>query len=373
MVHKQEEQRLIFSFTQPQNWEQIIAEVQHHYVVTRTGPPKSLGDTLDFLRNIIIAKEIIDEEYQEALSWACANLFDLYLVLSDPLVTEIFANQLENRLVVTHRRRGRCVTNLKFTREMWESLRIRAEYDTGLTLTPQTPALKVGFSTSLGELRISLQVEPLSVDGPILTLRRLPVQPITVSELVEDGFISEQWVQLLNTALDSRKNIIIAGEPGSGKTTLANALLEQIQSFWRVIILEDAGEIKLSKEQYPLLIRLQLPQIGGHDRLAQRKNEISRLLHRSPDYVFLGEIQNQEDTRVSFEAFAAGIRGMATTHARSLEGLLTRWKSSHELSKELLSTVDLIVIMERNFEQGKIVLRVGNIYQQRDAKFEAIK
>ena len=360
------------TFNLPKNWNLAILEYRNEYIndgINRT-IPRSMQETLEALQaQILISSPKSTRIYAEGLAWHIINLFEFYVLLSDKKITEIFCSKLGTELIITHRKYGRCKTNLVFTPSLWEALQNRAEFDSGKCLSPLTPALKVGFETDLGSLRVSIQVEPLSITGPIFSLRRLPDVSLTLNQLVSQNQISDEKSKFLQAAIKERKNIVIAGEPGSGKTTLANALLLCVNPAWRLIVIEDASEIRIPVTEFPLLTRFSMPTVGEENRSSQRATEIARLLHRSPDYVFLGEVQNESDTRTSMEGFAAGIRGMVTTHGYALDGLLARWQQSHKLEKNLLRVIDIIVFTRRILIENNIQLIVDNIYiQKRDGK-----
>ncbi len=362
----------------PSNWEGIIVKARSLYLSQRREEmrPRNLNETLQAVEQIIqLEVPEVPDELVPAVGWNTVGLMEIYVLLLDPEVSEIMASNLGLPLVITHRVHGRCKTNILFTEELWKSLKSRAEFDTGETLSPISPALKAGFETEIGSIRVSMQMPPLAVDGPAFSIRRLPVVTISMERLIRDEQVTKGQAEYLLEKVTSRANIVIAGEPGSGKTTLANALLMETDPTWRLIIIEDAKEVRFDNERFPLLTRFSMPSVGSDKRYAQRANEIARLLHRSPDYVFLGEIQNKEDTVAAMEAFAAGIRGMATTHGHNLDGLLARWELSHGMSHDLLQVIDIVVITKRRIVDGRSELRVEGIYSLvlKDGRFNGFE
>ncbi len=361
-----------------EDWATYIAIIQNRYLKSRNNTqPRDINSTILILQNIIISnlatKLPSDKEIMNALAWDAINLGELYQLFRDGSVTEAFCSEIDNYIVITHRQYGRCITNIVFTEQMWNALKIRAEYDSGKSLNALTPALKLSFSTHLGNLRISLQTPPLTPQSPSFNIRRLPSKPLKLETLVEQKQISSKYANFLTNMLLQRKNIIIAGEPGSGKTTLANALLLKIKPSWRIIVMEDARELTFNIEDFPMITRFYMPAVGDDNRFSKRASEIARLLHRSPDYVFLGELQNAQDTTVAFEGFAAGIRGMATTHARDIHGLISRWIDSHKLQKGLLNNIDIIVFLKRELVGGKIKLGTSAIYRLEGDKYNMVE
>ncbi len=112
-----------------------------------------------------------------------------------------------------------------------------------------------------------------------------------------------------------------------------------------------------------------MPLPESENKFFNRKNEISKLLHRSPDYVFLGELQNADDTLTAFEGFSAGVRGMATTHSKSFSNLLNRWTDSHKLSSNLIEAIDVIVICNKIITHGIFRYKVMGIYENGEENF----
>ena len=357
---------LNFNLELPDNWDEQVVATRSKYMSQKRMEmnPRNLAETLESIIQIIrLEIQELPDSLCEALAWNTVGLFELFTLLSDEEVNEILGSELGLPLVVTHRKYGRCSTNVLFSKELWDAMKLRAEFDTGESLNPTSPALKAGFETNIGSIRLSMQTPPLSINGPAFSIRRLPVTTIDMQRLIQDKQISEMQAAYLTKMVKERANIIIAGEPGSGKTTLANALLMQTNPAWRLIVIEDAKEVRFNSENFPLLTRFSMPAVGSEKRYSRRTSEIARLLHRSPDYVFLGEIQNKDDTTASMEALAAGIRGMATTHAHDLRGLLARWELSHGLSHDLLRVIDTIVITKREIKGGKSYLGLLGIYQ----------
>ena len=143
------------------------------------------------------------------------------------------------------------------------------------------------------------------------------------------------------------------------------------KNYWRLIILEDASEVILDKDQFPLMVKYSIPSIGKIS-VVNRENEISKLLHRSPDYVFLGEIQDKIDTQTMFEAFSAGIKGIATTHSYSLSGLLMRWAKNYEISIDMVSSIDVIVITKKRWFSGRAILEVNSVLINSEQGFKEL-
>jgi type IV secretory pathway ATPase VirB11/archaellum biosynthesis ATPase len=360
----------------PENFEVEILDLQKTYLEHRKnngGPPLEFNEKIIQLEAISLTKQVNKTRSDvQQIAWSALNLQEFYYLFSDKNVTDAFSSKIGNQIAISHRVHGRCRTNQVFRKDFWKALKQQSEIAARRIISAVNPTLKTGLMTPFGNFRISLQIPPRTINAPSFNIRRIPQKPIQLERLVQQNQISRKYAEILVSAVENRKNIVIAGEPGSGKTTLANALLLRCDPSWRVIIVEDATEINLPATKFPLSVRFSIPSIGAEMVNSCRIEEITKLLHRSPDYVFLGEIQNAQDTQAAFEGFAAGVRGMATTHARNIDTLLSRWKSSHQLSEDLFQAVDFVVVTSREFISKKFRLSVVNLLIQENGQFREV-
>ncbi|MHA2433090.1 MAG: ATPase, T2SS/T4P/T4SS family, partial [Candidatus Thorarchaeota archaeon] len=160
----------------------------------------------------------------------------------------------------------------------------------------------------------------------------------------------------------SRFNITITGGPGTGKTTLLNALDMSTPSMWRKIYIEDAIESRVLTSHHQ--VRIRVDPVDEISIRFDKTSEIVKSLHRSPDYLVLGEIQTAEHSKALFQAIAAGLRVMQTCHSDSAASLVARWTSGHGIEKTNVALLDLIVTMERPVP-GKSYRRVNQIVEIR--------
>lgn len=318
-----------------------------------------------------IDTKILTNNELNIYAWNALGLLELFLLFTNKEVTEVFSSQLEGPLYITHMARGHCYTNFNFTNNLWRAIKRQVEHEANQFFNLKILSIKCSWTTEIGNFRLSVEIPPLTVNSPSFIIRRIPQNSITMEKLIEDGQISLENAEYLVNAISARQNIIIAGEPGSGKTTLANALLHYCDPSWRLIILEDAREISL-KNHLQNITYYSIPTLGENSSIISRDHEIKKILHRSPDYVFLGEIQTESDTHHTFEGFAAGIRGIATTHCKNFENLMLRWNESHHLSLELVNSIDYIVITKREFREGKFYLSVEEVRCRKDNVFRQI-
>lgn len=353
----------IINFNKPEDWEYQLINLQNKYLSSQSKVLMNTQSVFQVLIELLRDDPVYpDYDLNEALVWDLLQLLPLFLLFYDNDVQEIFGSELNQPIFLQNKQHGRCKTNIQFNDILWHHLKYRAMYEAGIVISGITPSGKYGLQTGRGNFRIALQDFPLSRSGPTFNIRRLPKSNFTINQLVTENQISPQQAKILTEAVQDRKNIIIAGEPGSGKTTLATALLQVLDVSFRVFVVEDASEIVLNASTNPLIQRFHIPSIGEDNREVKRETEIAKILHRSPDYCFLGELQDRVDSYTVFEAFVAGIRGMVTTHARSFTDLLNRWEHSHNLSKDMIASIDVIVLTSRKFSKNVIELGISGLF-----------
>jgi type IV secretory pathway ATPase VirB11/archaellum biosynthesis ATPase len=179
-------------------------------------------------------------------------------------------------------------------------------------------------------------------------VRKLTSNVLTLADLVRMDVLSVEAGAFLLAALEAGVNVTIVGETGTGKTTLLNALDEGLDPRLRRIYVEDAVETKdlLERGYHQLKLRVDPFERGGETQRT-KSAEITKILHRSPDLVILGEIQSEEHSRAFFQALSAGVRGLQTFHSSSPEQAIRRWLELHGVSKANLLDLGVVVQMFR--------------------------
>jgi pilus assembly protein CpaF len=187
----------------------------------------------------------------------------------------------------------------------------------GYTPDYATPSLKNDLEVAGARLRISLDLEPVSVNRFALDVRRLDAVEFNLRELVSMDVISSEAAAFLVVWLERGGNVTIIGETGTGKTTLLNALDEQVNPRLRRVYIEDAVETRSLLEKGYHQLKIKVDPIDRGRTIHSKESEIVKVLHRSPDIVVLSEIQSEEHSRAFFHSLSAGIRGMQTFHSTS--------------------------------------------------------
>ena len=170
--------------------------------------------------------------------------------------------------------------------------------------------------------RVNAIIPPLAVDGPILSIRRFSVNPLTVANLLDNKSLTPPMVQVLQALGQAKINILISGGTGSGKTTLLNVLSGSIPANERIVTIEDAAELQMRQ---PHVVRLETrpPNIEGKGEVTQRAL-VRNALRMRPDRIILGEVRGAEALDM-LQAMNTGHEGsLATIHSNTPRDALAR-------------------------------------------------
>ncbi len=272
----------------------------------------------------------------------------IYCLSLDDHVSEFYVDAPGAPVYLDHARYGRCETRLTLTERERKAIETHMDTFKGYTIDFSNPSLKNEFDIFGRRLRISLDLAPLAVNAFSLDVRKLTSSGLTIADLVRTDVLSMESASLLIAALELGMNVTVVGETGTGKTTLLNALDEALNPRLRRIYVEDAVETKdlLGEGYHQLKLKVD-PFERSAESSRTKSAEITKILHRSPDVVILGEIQSEEHSKAFFHALSAGIRGLQTFHASSAAQAVRRWREMHGISKANLLDLDFVVQMAR--------------------------
>jgi flagellar protein FlaI len=286
----------------------------------------------------------------------------IFPVLLDEMTEEVYMDGPNRSLYFDHQKMGRCITPSTFDETEIPRIVTFLRSESNLHLDRSNPSLKMELDFFGTILRVSASVPPLSSDGLSFEIRRARKQPFNMIDLIENNTITREAAAILLLAITSRLNITITGGPGTGKTTLLNALDSVTPRWWRKVYIEDAIESRVVNDHHQ--VRLQVDPIDEHQKRLNKSEEIIKCLHRSPDYLILGEIQTIEHSAALFQAVAAGLRSIQTCHSDTAASLISRWTLGHKIEKSNLGLMDLIITLERP-KPGESMRRVKEIVEIR--------
>jgi pilus assembly protein CpaF len=203
--------------------------------------------------------------------------------------------------------------------------------------------------------RVNAVIPPISLVGPVLTIRKFSRNPITVEQLIQFGSISQEAIQFLKACVESRLNVVISGGTGSGKTTLLNILSGFIPADERIITIENAAELQL-RQEHVVTLESRPPNIEGRGEITIR-NLVINALRMRPERIIVGEIRDDAALDM-LQAMNTGHDGsMTTLHSNGPRDTLSRLETmtlmagmdlpSRAIREQVASAIDLIVHQER--------------------------
>jgi pilus assembly protein CpaF len=170
--------------------------------------------------------------------------------------------------------------------------------------------------------RVNAIVAPLAIDGASMSIRKFARVPISMDRLVEIGSVPEPVAEVLMAIVKARRNVLISGGTGSGKTTMLNAMSASIDQRERIVTIEDSAELQMQQEH---VVRLETrpPNIEGRGEVGQR-DLVKNALRMRPDRIIVGEVRAGEAFDM-LQAMNTGHDGsMTTVHANSPRDALSR-------------------------------------------------
>ncbi len=203
--------------------------------------------------------------------------------------------------------------------------------------------------------RVNAIIPPLSLVGPVLTIRKFFKIPLTIEQLIGFGTITPEATEFLKACVESRLNLIISGGTGSGKTTLLNILSQYIPADERIITIENAAELQL-RQEHVVTLESRPPNIENKGEVTIRQLVINALRMR-PDRIIVGEIRDEAALDM-LQAMNTGHDGsMTTAHSNGPRDTLSRLETMtmmagmelpvRAIREQVSSAIDLIVHEER--------------------------
>ena len=203
--------------------------------------------------------------------------------------------------------------------------------------------------------RVNAIIPPLALDGPSISIRKFNRHHLSAEELIRNGSMTEECLQVMINAVQSRRNILVSGGTGTGKTTMLNLISQYIPGNERILTIEDSAELVLN-HQHVVRLETRPANTEGKGRISARELVVNALRMR-PDRIILGEVRSSEIIEL-LQAMNTGHEGsMSTIHANGTRDALVRIEtllavSGYEASEQAIgrligSALDMIIQLVR--------------------------
>jgi pilus assembly protein CpaF len=302
------------------------------------------------------------------LDWVIADILGfgpLEPLLNEPTITEVMVNGYDNIYI---ERFGK-VEKTRITFENEDHLmRIvdRIVAPLGRRVDESSPMVDARLPNGY---RVNVIIPPLSLIGPMMTIRKFAQTPFTSQDLVANGTLTTPLVNFLKACVEARVNIVISGGTGSGKTTLLNVVSAFIPSTERIITIEDIAELQLKQEHVGRLEK-RPSNVEGKGEVTIRQLVINSLRMR-PDRIIVGEARGGEALDM-LQAMNTGHDGsMTTIHSNSPRDTLRRIETMvlmaglelplKAIREQVSSAIELIIHMERLRDGTRKVVHVAEV------------
>ena len=217
--------------------------------------------------------------------------------------------------------------------------------------------------------RVNVVLDPVALNGPILTIRKFPEEAITMEDLIRWESISQEAAEYLKVLVKAGYNIFISGATSTGKTTFLNVLADYIPKTERVITIEDSAELQIHGIEN--LVRMEVRQADGDGVSNVTLRDLIRTsLRMRPDRIIVGEVRGEEALDM-IQSMNTGHDGsLSTGHANSPQDMLSRLETMalfasdipiQAIRKQIASSIDIIVQLERLRDRSIRVTAIAEV------------
>ncbi|MDO4337857.1 MAG: ATPase, T2SS/T4P/T4SS family [Eubacteriales bacterium] len=230
--------------------------------------------------------------------------------------------------------------------------------------------------------RVNAVIQPVALNGPILTIRRFPDQPITMEKLIALGSLPGECADFLAALVKARYSMIIGGGTGSGKTTFLGALSEYIPGDERLITIEDNAELKIQGIENLVRLEAKMANMEGAASVTIR-DLIKTALRMRPDRIIVGEVRGGEAVDM-LQALNTGHEGsLSTAHANSARDMLSRLETMtlmgvelplEAIRRQIASGVDILIHLGRMRDKTRKVLEITEVcgFENNEIKIQTL-
>lgn len=353
---------------------------------------KIVSNRLDLTRNIsddeireVISDIVMEQSRQQYMSLnekktlmegvfnSMRGLDVLQPLVDDPSITEIMINGPHNVFVEQNGRLYK--KDVSFgTNEKLENVILNIVSKVNRTVNEANPIVDARL---LDGSRVNVVLPPIALDGPTVTIRKFPEDPMTMEKLIAYGSITPEVAELLERMVRAKYNIFISGGTGSGKTTFLNALSNYIPKDERVITIEDSAELQIKGVANLVRMETRNANMEGKGEVTIR-DLIRSSLRMRPERIVVGEVRGGEALDM-LQAMNTGHDGsLSTGHSNSTKDMLSRLETMvisgnnipiDAIRQQIASAIDIIIQLSRLRDKSRRTLEITEVVDYVDGKF----
>jgi pilus assembly protein CpaF len=339
------------------------------YETLNRNPEMNNHDAMAYIESLVFreAKYLIAREKRfmiERLFNSFRGLDVIQSLVDDDTISEIMINRYDE--IYIERFGNITKTDIRFDdTQKFEDLIQMIVSKMNRSVNERTPIVDARWDH---HLRINVVLPPISLNGPVMTIRKFPKQSLGFQDLLKNGGINEAAAQLMSKLVQSRSNILISGGTSSGKTTFLNALTDCIHNSERIITIEDCAELNI--QTIPNVVRLETRNVNVDGKGEVSISDLIRTsLRMRPDRIIVGEVRGAEAFYM-LQAMNTGHDGsICTAHANSSLDMLTRLETMvlsgidfplQAVRQMICSAIDIIVHMKQ-WEGRRVVAEICEV------------
>ena len=347
---------------------------------------------LDLTRNIsddeireVISEIVMEQSRQQYMSLnekktlmegvfnSMRGLDVLQPLVDDPSITEIMINGPHNVFVEQNGRLYK--KDVSFgTNEKLENVILNIVSKVNRTVNEANPIVDARL---LDGSRVNVVLPPIALDGPTVTIRKFPEDPMTMEKLIAYESITPEVAEVLERMVQAKYNIFISGGTGSGKTTFLNALSNYIPKDERVITIEDSAELQIKGVANLVRMETRNANMEGKGEVTIR-DLIRSSLRMRPERIVVGEVRGAEALDM-LQAMNTGHDGsLSTGHSNSTKDMLSRLETMvisgnnipiDAVRQQIASAIDVIIQLSRLRDKSRRTVEITEVVDYKDGAF----
>ena len=352
----------------------VTMEQLYEDVITQLDLTRETGD--DELRSII--RNVIEEassdhylslqdklHYSKELFHAFRKLDVLQDFMEDEEVTEIMINGTDNIFV---EKNGQILMSHKrFSKgSRLEDVIQQIVSGTNRFVNESSPIVDARLKDGS---RVNVVLPPVAINGPILTIRKFPMERITMEQLIRYGSVTIEAAEFLNLLIKSKYNIFVSGGTGSGKTTFLNALSDYIPKDERLITIEDNAELQIRGVDNLVRLEARNANIEGEGAVSIR-DLIKSALRMRPTRIIVGEVRGEETVDMIGVMLNGHNGSLSTGHGNNPGDMIHRLETMmlmgldlplEAISRQIASALDIIIHLDRIRDKSRRVMEITEV------------